>query len=681
MLKEFIKEEIMRAILLLLVLAGCFLNHHTASGQFKVIGYLPTWNGYPASLSNVDLTKVTHLNIAFANPNSNGDISTYSGTNANLATVVSAAHAQNVKVLMSLGGAGAPGATYTSLITNDLAGFVAKIVQYAVDNNLDGIDVDIEGDVLNGTTMNSVQYENFIVALEPALHAQNKLMTAALATWFAARVSNNAASKFDFINIMSYDAYGTWTGPGQHSPYSLAVTDLDYWINTKGVPGSKLTVGVPFYGYSWSTSNTSRTFSSIVSAYPGSENKDQVNPSSGGVIYYNGIPTIKQKTVLALSQTGGIMIWELTNDASGSKSLLSAIDEVIQGYPSNATPTGSISAPATGTVYTEGDTIEIELDAADSDGSIMKIEYFAGTVKIGEQYGDPTTLQWSGAGTGTYSITAIVTDNIGASITTAAISVTVNAAAESLPFAGIPYTIPGKIEAENFNLGGNNVGYKDLTTANQGGEYRTGQVDIETCADNGGGYDVGWTQTGEWLEYSVYVTYTGLYAFQLRVATENTGKTFYIQMNGTNVTGTVNVPNTGGWQKWQTVTAPTVLLTEGVQKMRLVFTSGDFNVNYINVAASYPTATIDASVYEASAKVYPNPLEQSSKLNFYLKQAGQTTIELFDAKGTKIKVLASGFMNAGENELPVTKEALPKGIYLCRISGEQDTFALKIVVE
>ncbi len=671
----------MRSKILALAIVAGFLSGNISNAQFKVVGYLPTWNGYPNSISNVDLTKVTHLNIAFANPNASGDLATAGGTLANLATVVTAAHAQNVKVLMSIGGAGAPGTTYTTLINTDLPGFVSKIVQYTVDNNLDGIDVDIEGDVLNGTTMNSTQYENFIVALEVALHAQNKLMTAALATWFATRVTNTAASKFDFINLMSYDAYGTWTGPGQHSDYSFAVNDLSYWQTTKGIAAGKLTVGVPFYGYYWGNSTYSSSFSTIVASYAGAENKDQVNPATGGVLYYNGIPTIKQKTVLALTGAGGIMIWELTNDATGTKSLLSAIHEVIQGYPTNVAPSVSITNPVASTLYSEGDTIAIHLNTADSDGSIMKTEYFAGTFKIGEQYGTPVVFKWAGAGPGTYSLTAVVTDNIGTSVVSAAVSITVGASASSMPYTGSALLIPGKIQVEEFNLGGNSVGYYDLTATNLGGAYRTGRVDIEVCSDNGGGYDVGWTDAGEWLEYTVNITATGKYDFQNRVATQNSAKTFHIEIDGTDVTGTVTVPNTTGWQKWQTVTTANIQLTQGIRKMRIVFNTGGFNINYVNTVASTLTSSQEPTAYAPSNTIYPNPVSESATICFYLREAGQTIVELLNEKGMVVSTIASQFMPAGKSELRIFKGELPKGIYFCRISGSGEPSSLKLLIE
>ena len=666
--------------LLMLVLSSFFLRNNSYA-QFRVVGYLPTWNGYPGSfnINNVDSAKITHVNIAFSNPTSSGDLSG-GGSLTDLATVVTKAHTNNIKVLMSIGGAGAPGAIYSNLIVNNLSVFVGKIVQYAVNNNLDGIDVDLEGDVVNGSTMTSAQYENFVTALNVGLHAKNKIMTAALATWFGSFITDTAASKFDFINVMSYDAYGTWTGPGQHSPYSLAVSDFNYWNTTKGVPAAKLTVGVPFYGYYWGASNTSETYSYIVSNYPGSENLDKINPSSGGVIYYNGIPTIKQKTVFALNNAGGIMIWELTDDVTGSKSLLAAIHEVIVGYPSDVAPTVSITAPLASANFAEGDTVKIDANAADSDGSILKVEFYAGTFKIGELYNAPYTMKWIGAGAGTYSISAVATDNVGVSTTSATVSITVTAASTSSPFSGVAIDIPGKVEAENYNRGGNNVGYYDLTPTNLGKAYRTGAVDIEECVDNGGGYDVGWTDAGEWLEYSVNVVATGNYDFQLRAAIQAATGTCHIEIDGVNVTNTISVANTGGWQTWKTVTVTGISLTQGMRKMRIVMNAGGFNFNYINVTSTV-TAVIDGSTSEVKNMVYPNPMNQDAVVNFHLNQSGQTTVILFDEIGNQVAAIVNQYMEAGSHELAIQRGSYPKGIYWCKIANAKEVVGMKVVME
>jgi GH18 family chitinase len=113
----------------------------------------------------------------------------------------------------------------------------------------------------------------------------------------------------------------------------MAVSDLAYWATTRTVPKDKMNLGVPFYGYSFGNNNVveSMNFGDIVAAFPGAATVDSYNIHGGTTVYYNGIPTIQNKTRLALQQAGGIMIWELSQDAIGSNSLLKTIHAVIEG--------------------------------------------------------------------------------------------------------------------------------------------------------------------------------------------------------------------------------------------------------------------------------------------------------------------------------------------------------------
>jgi GH18 family chitinase len=113
----------------------------------------------------------------------------------------------------------------------------------------------------------------------------------------------------------------------------MAVEDLAYWSGTRGIAKEKLSLGVPFYGYGFGTNAPEDlSFSQIVTKYLGSQNEDQVTVTGGGIVYYNGIPTIKSKTELALEKAGGIMIWQLRQDAGGASSLLSTINTVIKSH-------------------------------------------------------------------------------------------------------------------------------------------------------------------------------------------------------------------------------------------------------------------------------------------------------------------------------------------------------------
>jgi len=155
------------------------------------------------------------------------------------------------------------------------------------------------------------------------------------------------------------------------------------------------------------------------------------------------------------------------------------------------------------------------------------------------------------------------------------------------PYGGTPVVLPGTIEAENFDEGGASVAYFDTTPGNRGGAYRQTDVDIEATSDPGGGWDIGWTRAGEWLQYTAQVTTPGTYALELRVASASTGGTLRVDVDGVDATGPLTVPNTGGWQTWTTIRKDGVVLHSGVHRVRLVFvaagTNGITNVNFLRV--------------------------------------------------------------------------------------------------
>jgi chitinase len=302
-----------------LAVVGLF---NAAIAQVKVIGYVTN-----NQVATVDYTKITHLNIAFENPDANGNLSFASNDN----TYIQKAHDNGKKVLVSIaGGFASEDATYKAryfdLISDaKRAGFVDKISAYLTTHNFDGLDVDLEGSAINA------DYGKFIAALSTSLKANDKLLTTALShVNGGANVSDEALLLFDYVNIMAYDATGPWNpgNPGPHSTYDFAVASLNYWVG-RGLPKSKAILGVPFYGYGFGNDfNEGMAYSEIVSKYPGAESRDE----SGNTIYYNGIPTMKTKVQYVVdNEYGGIMIWQLAQDlvSTNSKSLLRTIYNVI----------------------------------------------------------------------------------------------------------------------------------------------------------------------------------------------------------------------------------------------------------------------------------------------------------------------------------------------------------------
>jgi beta-glucosidase len=150
------------------------------------------------------------------------------------------------------------------------------------------------------------------------------------------------------------------------------------------------------------------------------------------------------------------------------------------------------------------------------------------------------------------------------------------------PFGGAINNLPGQIQAEAYDTGGQGVAYYDDTPGNLGGVFRSDDVDLEPTTDAGGGYDVGWIDPGEWLEYTVNVPDpSAIYSIKARVASTAAGQ-MRVRLDGT-VLGTVQIPNTGGWQIWQTVTLTNVSIAGGcgARALRLEMLAGGFNVNWI----------------------------------------------------------------------------------------------------
>jgi Carbohydrate binding module (family 6)/F5/8 type C domain/Right handed beta helix region len=155
------------------------------------------------------------------------------------------------------------------------------------------------------------------------------------------------------------------------------------------------------------------------------------------------------------------------------------------------------------------------------------------------------------------------------------------------PFGGTPAAVPGVVQAENYDTGGQGVGYSVASVNGTANSYRPDGVDLEATSDAGGGFNVGWSAAGQWLRYTVNVASAGTYTLGLRVAAPGavSGALHVADASGTNLTGSVNLPATGGWQTWTTVSAR-VTLPAGRQVLTLAEDTGGWNINSVQFAAS-----------------------------------------------------------------------------------------------
>ena len=150
------------------------------------------------------------------------------------------------------------------------------------------------------------------------------------------------------------------------------------------------------------------------------------------------------------------------------------------------------------------------------------------------------------------------------------------------PYGGNAATIAGTVMAENYDTGGQGIGYNVTSTNGTDNAYRSDGVDLETASSPATGNDLGWTAAGQWFRYTVNVATAGTYTVNFLVSDGSgaaVADAFHLSnSSGTNLSGSVSVPNTGGWQNWTTVTA-TVTLPAGVQTLTLNQDAGGWNVD------------------------------------------------------------------------------------------------------
>lgn len=547
-------RHVLIAALTLCGLAG------SAFAQTKVVGYIPSYKGLRAVADKTDLSKLTHINIAFANPSASGAFLSNgnptcmeSATGADISYVVQKARAAGVKVLVSVAGGVIPGCSgnwQTLLQPGNRAATVANLAQFVNTFGLDGVDIDLEGAVLTAIDQ-AGNYTPFIQAMRNAL--PGKLVTAATATYEGGMIPTSSIPYFDFVTIMSYDAVGpSWGQKGvEHSPLSLAQSNVATW-QARGLPKEKLVLGVPFYGYGFNGYAADYSFSDIVAQFGAdAAQKDLIGTlcASCGYITYNGLPTIKAKTRLALQQGSGVMIWELSQDGTGANSLLSAIRSEI-GTPQQPTGVATVYQHCSYGGYAvnlnEGRYTLAQLQALGARGKDLSSLKVNAGYQVTLYEGDNFTGR-SVAKTG--SATCLVDDNF-------------NDAASSV-VVGRASTGGGSqlIEAEAF----------------------TNQSGVQTEAASEGGSNVGWIDTGDWMAYAnINFPSSGSYRVEYRVASPG-GGTLSLDLNaGSLQLGQVGVPATGGWQTWNTI-SHTVNVNAGTYNLGIYAATGGWNLNWIRI--------------------------------------------------------------------------------------------------
>ena len=308
---------------LILALSGCAISDGSGpstsptqgASNFKIAGYVTP----AATLSLIDFSQVTHINYAFLLPRKDGTLRPF-GAPRHLQRTVELAHTAGARVLISVGGWGWDDEFEAMAATKKTrTRFVGLVVEFMKSYSLDGVDIDWEYPNAGASATNFLA---LMRELRQALPQPVLLTTAVIArAGDADGILPEVFDQLDFVNVMAYD-----DGSGDHSSYALAESAVRSWTSL-GLAPEKCVLGVPFYA------RPSDVSYQKLLAY------DKVAAEGDHLRYftteqfYNGPETLRKKTRLAMNEAGGIMIWELSQDAFGEDSLLKVIAETARTSP------------------------------------------------------------------------------------------------------------------------------------------------------------------------------------------------------------------------------------------------------------------------------------------------------------------------------------------------------------
>jgi hypothetical protein len=268
--------------------------------------------------------------------------------------------------------------------------------------------------------------------------------------------------------------------------------------------------------------------------------------------------------------------------------------------------------------------------------------------------------------------------------------------ATTLPFS--ENSIPGIIYAANYDYGQNGFAYKDNDyqntgngSWNSGGQYRNDGVDIEKCTDNpSNGFDVGWINTGEYLNYTVNVAQTGTYNLALRVAANAAGGKILMRWDGQNLGSFIDVPSTGGWTTWQSLAVNNISLTQGKHIFSLNFYFGGFNVNHVkfDLAATSVENEVSTSRNFSLLQNYPNPFNPGTIISYQLPVNSFVILKVYDILGKEIAALVNEQQQAGRysinfnttNDNQLTTNTLPSGVYFYQLRAGNFVETKKLIL-
>lgn len=213
--------------------------------------------------------------------------------------------------------------------------------------------------------------------------------------------------------------------------------------------------------------------------------------------------------------------------------------------------------------------------------SVQSIEFYNGKDLIETVNSEPYEISVEGLEIGKYEFSAVMTDNKGKTYNSSKKSFEVKA--PQSPYKGVASVLPGAVEMENYDEGGEGMAFHDSDEQNEGDGYRKDGVDIEEFSK--GEYAIGWTKAGEWTEYTLEVKYDDEYTWTAYAASGSDGSSFKLYIDDKAISEAVKVKNSGDWKTFREYTGKTGELEKGKHILKVSIEADYVNIDKVEFKA------------------------------------------------------------------------------------------------
>lgn len=340
----------------------------------------------------------------------------------------------------------------------------------------------------------------------------------------------------------------------------------------------------------------------------------------------------------------------------------------VQTLGTNQKPEVSILYPVKDTTIILGSGIVLKAAASDSDGRVSFINYLANNAVIQKSALSPYSFTWMPTAAGSYQLSAEAFDNANETSRSAIRNIAVT---ESKPFSGVNGVVPGTVEAEDFDTGGEKIAFHDTDLLNKGGVYRSESVDILKKSDNTHGYFISWTEAGEWLTYTIDVKKGAKMDFNLLISAKTGGGEIHLELNGKPLTNHQVVSPTGDDQQFKTVSFKDIYLQPGVQKLKVVIDKGGIGIDYLEIVERVVTSVGELLMVPRNF-LYPNPAHDQVTINGNANS--KMAVRIVSLNGQVVRL----YQLTPEN-CRISVSGLPKGNYIVWVISEGKIFKDKLI--